>query len=816
MNVRKEEASAQLTGESGPHVLPSSRFASSRRTIQFIRAVAVIVLVGIGYYFCLPAQLFIDPYSTVLEDVHGELLSASIASDGQWRFPETQAVSDKFALALTTYEDKRFYHHPGVDPVAMVRAVRQDIAARSIVSGGSTLSMQVIRLSRKGRTRTAWEKIIEIILATRLEWRYTKEKVLSLYASHAPFGGNVVGLDAACWRYFGRPSSQLSWGEAALLAVLPNAPSMIHPGKNRNQLKLKRDRLLEKMKMAGIIDDETMRLSSAEAIPDAPQPLPRMAHHLMVRSERDGHSGTVVKSTLKRELQSQVEAVVNDHHGRLRAIEVHNIAALVLDVESGEAVAYVGNVPGGMGSHESEVDVVTAPRSTGSVLKPFLYAAMLDEGQILPQTLLPDVPTMINGFVPRNFTRQYDGAVPASEALVRSLNVPAVHLLRSYRYEKFYNLLGDIGMRSLDKPADHYGLALILGGAEGTLWDIAGMYASMARTLNHFDDVPGANRYNRFDFHAPSYLRDVNIDSATVEARVPSSYLSAASIYQTFEVLTELSRPGEESGWRNFSSSRKIAWKTGTSFGFRDGWAVGVTPSHVVAVWVGNADGEGRPGLTGTDAAAPVMFDIFAQLNGRAWFDAPKAEMKQVSVCAQSGQRNNGTCPSTYKTWIVPAGLSSKPCSYHKLIHVSRDRRYRLHNSCASENDVVSQTWFVLPPLEEHFYRNRHISFKPVPPFRPDCVTSDNQSVMSLIYPKANSRIFIPRDLDGRSGQVVFELAHRNPEVAVYWHIDGLYVGATKSKHALPVNTAAGRHILTLVDENGVSLQVPFEALSGM
>ncbi|MEJ1241305.1 penicillin-binding protein 1C [Chryseolinea sp. T2] len=814
--MKKEGASAESPpGVVSRWISTRSDVAPSRRARRSVRWFAGIVVLGIGYYFSLPAQLFRDPYSTVLEDGKGELLSASIAPDGQWRFPDCRDVPDKFAWALVTYEDQRFYDHPGVDVLALFRAFKQDVAARRIVSGGSTLSMQVIRLSRKGKARTAWEKVIEMLLATRLEWRYSKEEILSLYASHAPFGGNVVGLDAACWRYFGRPSNQLSWGESALLAVLPNAPSMIHPGKNRDVLKLKRNRLLTRMNAAGLIDDETMRLSSAETIPDAPQALPRMAHHLMVRSEQDGHSGTVVKSTIQRELQLQVEAVVKDHHQRLRGAEIHNLAALVLDVESGNTLAYVGNVPGGVGSHESEVDVITAPRSTGSILKPFLYAAMLDDGQILPRTLLPDVPTMINGFVPRNFTRQYDGAVPANEALVRSLNVPAVHLLRSYRYEKFYNLLRGMGMHSLNQPADHYGLSLILGGAEGTLWDIAGMYASMARTLNHFDDAPGSNRYLSNDFRAPRYLENP-VNDSTTHVLSPSSYLSAASIYQTFDALTELSRPAEESGWRNFSSSRKIAWKTGTSFGFRDGWAVGVTPTHVVAIWVGNADGEGRPGLTGTDAAAPVMFDVFALLNGHSWFERPGAEMQQVKVCSQSGQRSNDFCPSAYNAWVVKAGLASKSCNYHKRIHLSLDQRYRLHNSCASEHDIDSRTWFVLPPLEEHFYRNRHISFKPLPPFRRDCAVPDNQPVMSLIYPKANTKLLIPRELDGRPGQVVFELAHRNPEVAVYWHIDGFYVGATKSKHVLPVNTAAGRHRLTLVDENGASVQVDFEALPGM
>lgn len=788
------------------------RSIPARKTRILLLALAVLTV----YYFSLPQDLFTDPYSTVLQDRRGELLSASIAADGQWRFPRQATVPANFSQALLTYEDKRFYHHPGVDPLAMIRAVRQDVAARAVVSGGSTLSMQVIRMSRKEKSRTIWEKCIEVILATRLEWRYSKEEILALYAGHAPFGGNVVGIDAACWRYFGRPSNEISWGEAALLAVLPNSPGLMHPGKNRDKLKQKRDRLLTRLEAAGVIDEETRRLSTEEAIPEAPRPLPRWAHHLLVRAEKDGHRGTVVTTTVDHDLQMQIESIVKDHHVRLRSGHIENLAALVLDVETGEVLSYVGNVPGGARTHESEVDVIMAPRSTGSIMKPFLYAAMLDEGRLLPHTLLPDVPTMINGFVPRNFTRQYDGAVHADDALVRSLNVPAVHLLREYRYEKFYNLLRDMGMRTLTKPPDHYGLSLILGGAEGSLWDVTSMYASMARTLNHYHDRAGSLRYDRADFHAATY----RVDAASGDVSAPSldvmSWLSAPAIYQTFEVLTQLSRPGEESGWRHFSSSRKIAWKTGTSFGFRDGWAIGVTPSHVVGVWVGNADGEGRPGLTGTDAAAPLMFDIFGRLNGRTWFQAPRAGMTSTPVCTQSGQRKTELCPSTYNAWVVPAALSSTPCTYHRRVHLTHDHRYRIHRSCAGEAEMEAAAWFVLPPLEEHFYRSRHISYKPLPPFRPGCEQNESLNTMSLIYPKPNAQVMIPRELDGSKGRVVFELAHRNPEITVHWHVDGSYIGSTRAKHFQPLFVSPGRHTVTLVDENGTSLQVGFEALSAL
>ena len=465
-----------------------------------------MVVLLLVFLFSLPEKLFKDPYSTVLKAKNGELLSATIARDGQWRFPEVTSVSPKFSDAIITFEDKRYYDHFGVDVLALARASRENIANRRIVSGGSTISMQVLRLSRKGKPRSFFQKMVEIGLAMRLELRYSKEEILGLYASHAPFGGNVVGLEAACWRYFGRSSNQLSWGEAALLAVLPNAPSLMHPGKNREQLKTKRDYLLDKLVAAGKIDSFTADLAKKEEIPHEPQQLPRHARHLLIRAIKDGLSENVITATVDNSLQIEAERIIQDHHQRLAGNQIHNAAAIILDVATGNTLAYIGNIESSRQSQHHDVDAIVAPRSTGSILKPFLFAAMLDEGKILPGTLLPDVPTIISGFAPKNFSMGYDGAVPANKALIRSLNIPAVHMLKTYRYEKFHSLLRNVGMKTLNRGPDHYGLSLILGGAEGSLWDITGMYASMARTLNNYSERPGKNRYDKNDFHAPSYV----------------------------------------------------------------------------------------------------------------------------------------------------------------------------------------------------------------------------------------------------------------------------------------------------------------------
>jgi penicillin-binding protein 1C len=450
-----------------------------------------LLIVLLFWWFSVPSPLFQDSTSTVLTDLDGRLLGARIAADHQWRFPEIGEVPEKFADAITTFEDRWFFLHPGVNPVSLGRALSLNIRAGKIVSGGSTITMQVIRLARKNKPRTYPEKVKEILMAFRLETSHTKGEILALYASHAPFGGNVVGLEAASWRYFGVSPSRLTWAQAATLAILPNCPGLIYPGRNPGQLLRKRDRLLEMMRDRGIIDQETCELAKLEPLPGKPFILPASAPHLLDRCISAGYMGKKIRSTVVYGLQEDVMEIIGRHSVYLSANRIYNVAAVVLDVNSGQTLAYAGNLPGiGGDAHANAVDIIISPRSTGSLLKPLLYAAMLDDGSILPTTLVPDIPTQIGGFIPENYNLTYDGAVPAKNALARSLNIPAVKMLQSYDYSRFYGLLRFLGMTTLRKPADHYGLSLILGGAEATLWDVASIYASMARKLNQYAPSP--------------------------------------------------------------------------------------------------------------------------------------------------------------------------------------------------------------------------------------------------------------------------------------------------------------------------------------
>ncbi len=738
------------------------------------------------------------------------MLSAAIAADGQWRFPEQRDIPEKFKTALILFEDKRFNNHFGVDLMALARAIKQNVAARKIVSGGSTISMQVIRLERKNKSRTVWEKLIELALAVRLEFRYSKKEILSMYASHAPFGGNVVGLEAACWRYFGRDLSQLSWAEAAMLAVLPNNPSLIHLGKNRAKLKTKRDHLLKRLYNAGKLDGISYPLALSESIPDYPLALPRMAPHLLDRIAAS-KSSSKVSTTIDQVLQVRLKQILADHYQRLKGNQIFNAAALVAEVKTGKVLAYVGNVESGAEHHEN-VDIINSPRSTGSILKPFLYAAMLSEGKMLPKTLQPDIPIVINGFAPQNFSRDHDGAVPADKALIRSLNIPAVEELRDYRYEKFYGLLRNIGLTTINKPADHYGLSLILGGAETTLWDLTGAYASMARSLNNFFEHPGKNRYRKSDFHP---LRFLTSDSTLNETELEeTNFINASAAYLTFDALQEVYRPGEETGWRYFNSAKRIAWKTGTSHGFRDGWAVGLNAEFVVGVWVGNADGEGRAGLTGTETAAPILFDAFSLLQGNTWFSQPKPEMIEIPVCAKSGYRVSSFCDVVDTMWIAKPGLQTRPCPYHKQIHLSKDKKYQVHSNCEEFDRMETKSWFVLPGVLEYYFKIKNIQYQLLPPYRSDCISPRAVASIDIIYPKARSKIFVPRELTGTDGNTVFEATHRSASAKIYWHLDNEFIGTTKEIHKVIVHPGLGNHKLTVIDENGEIVEIVFQVIS--
>ena len=774
-------------------------------------AAALGLVTGILFLVILPKQIFTDPTSFVIEDAEGNLLNASIASDEQWRFPYNKNVPQKFSDCIVTFEDKRFFYHPGIDVIAITRSAWANLQHSHTTQGASTITMQVARLAGKNRHRNFWNKVKETVMALRLETAYSKKELLALYAAHAPFGSNVVGLDAAAWRYYGRSAEKLSWGEMATLAVLPNAPSLVHPGKNRQILLAKRNLLLDKLFRAGKISRQTADLAKLESLPVKPLPLPQDAPHLLQRFKKEyiRHiSSTKIKTTINGNLQKAVTRIVRQQQQLLRGNGINNICALVLDVESGQALAYVGNIYQPSNKElESDVDVIAAPRSPGSTLKPILYAAMLSDGSILPNTLVPDIPTEIAGYIPQNFDLGFDGAVPAGRALSRSLNIPAVRLLQQYKYQRFYEVLQQCGITTLKKPADFYGLSLILGGCEVNMWDLAGVYASFARVLNHQTKSNGIT--NPLDFHAAKYFTAEETKRTVTNAVT----IDPTSIYFTFQAMQEVMRPGEEGLWQQFNSSQKIAWKTGTSFGFRDGWAIGLTPQHVVAVWVGNTDGEGRPGLIGINTAAPVMFDIFRLLPNVKWFPKPTYNYSYVAICRQTGFRANVDCRDIDTLFMPPNAIKSPLCPYHKIIQLDAPGNFRVNQNCEMPANMIHQSWFILPPSMEYYYKQRNHDYKTLPAFKTGCVAEEGIKQMELIYPGPGAKIYVPLEINGEKGRTIFSATHGEQHAKIFWSLDNTFITSTETTHQVAISPDAGRHIITLTDNTGNSISRSFEII---
>ncbi|HJL42774.1 MAG TPA: penicillin-binding protein 1C [Myxococcales bacterium LLY-WYZ-16_1] len=757
-------------------------------------AAGVAVMAAAGGFVALPVVEPRAPFSRILLDREGRLLAARVAADGQWRLPPGPELPDRYVTALLAFEDRRFFHHPGVDPLAVARALVSNLRNGRIVSGASTLTMQLVRLSRNAPPRTFAQKVWEALVALRLESVRSKEEILRSYASHAPFGGNVVGLEAAAWRYFGRRSQGLTWGEAALLAVLPNSPALIHPGRHRADLRVKRDRLLLRLHERGELSDVELSAARAERLPDRPRAMPQWAVHGLAWTSSDGAKPPAHRTTIDRDLQRRAERVVQERLRRLRGDGVHNAGALVVRIDRGEVLAYVGNAaPLDAAEHAPFVDVVRAPRSTGSILKPFLYAHALDVGELTPAFRLTDVPVRLGTFSPENFDGHHRGLVRADVALARSLNVPAVLLLRQVGAGRFLDFLRRAGLSTLDRSAGHYGLSLVLGGAEASLWELTGLYSALAwRAAGH---------------RAPWQGLRVVAGAATPFA----PQVSAGGAYLTAAALLHVKRPGIRKRWRRHSGASAISWKTGTSFGFRDAWAIGFTRDHAVGVWVGNADGEGRPNLTGLRAAAPILFSLFELLPESRPLAPPSLGLTRVQVCAHSGRRPGPHC--TERAWTrIPAGSPfERTCPYCRTITCDAGCGRRVHADCHPLGDIHTERRFVLPPSIERHHRAHDPAYRRLPPLAVGCEAARvSGSPFDILFPPAGGNFFLPRELDGRLGRLVLEAEHTVPDTEIHWHLDGRYLATTRHVHQVEVTPSPGPHMLVVVDRDGHRLQRRF------
>ncbi len=754
----------------------------------------VVPTLSLVLYFLLPLPrpLFAPDYSTLIVDRDGQFLRIFLSDSQQWCFPPdtSLAVPAKLQTAVLHFEDRHFYRHWGVDPLALGRALYQNAVARTIKSGASTITMQVARLMHP-KERTYINKTRETLLALKIELYYTKDEILRLYLDHAPYGGNLVGYRAAAHKYFRKPPDKLTWSEAATLAVLPNAPSLVSPTANPQRLIQKRNLLLASLQRTGHFDAETLRLALAEPVPTRAFPYPVSAPHLS-RTLKRSRQGRLIKTTIDAGLQRALESLVRRHLRYLDHQGIGNGAALLVETGSGKVRAYVGSRDFFNPTHQGQVDGVIAPRSSGSLLKPFLYALSMDAGLILPQTLVKDVPTFYSGFSPRNADEQYDGLVRAEEALVRSLNVPAVRLLRHYGLFNFYRFLQDAGLSTLVRSADDYGLPLILGGAEVTLWDMARLF----RGLVHSGRIEPLR-----------YLQQ------QTEATPPEPLISPGAAYLVLETLRNVRRPGVEYYWHQYQDQWPLAWKTGTSYGQRDAWAIGVSPAWTIAVWLGNFSGESNPALSGAQAAGPLLFDIFHRVpkdRDQAWFLRPDADLTTATLCRDSGRPVSPYCPQPTQALAPRHGRPMARCSYHRSIVLNEAGTHQVCSLCWQPNDHRLAQHMVYPTDVVQYLRERGQVPHELPPHKADCPVQPEAKPLQVLYPTPEARLQVGRDFDGQQQSIVLRAAHSDRERALFWYVNRRFLGRTVNQHRLAVSLKPGAHALEIVDAHGFSDRTRF------
>lgn len=741
---------------------------------------SLIVLTVLGYLIYLGSTIRFEDRFAHLLIAEGEIIDAQVSTDHQWRIRCDGDLPDKLSTTLKMFEDQYYDYHPGVNPISMIKAVRDNIQAGQTVRGGSTITMQLARIVEGNQPRTYSQKIREILLAFAIELRFSKEEILKAYAQHAPFGGNTVGYCAAALRYYDKPGEDLTWTEAATLSVLPNSPGKIYPGRSQGALVKKRNFLLTKMLDEGLIDSVTYRLSVLEDLPQQSHRFRSLSPHLLQQLKQENPKQFNHQITLDPDLQAHALRVVSQYqldYGELRDID--NISAIIIR-NDGSIAAYIGNVKcendcGG------DVDILRSVRSPGSTLKPFLYGLAIDKGLITPESLLEDIPIFYDGYSPSNFDKQHRGIVSATDALTTSLNIPAVNLLQAYGTHPFLSDLRQMGFTTMEAGADHYGLSLILGGSEVNPIQLATAYHNLSRVAIGRDPI----NFN--------LIKDGRSET---QHHFP---LSQGAAYLTLDMLKGVNRPSSEDGWQYFDSGQEIAWKTGTSFGLRDAWSVGTTPDYTVLVWVGNADGEGKAGLTGIGTAAPILFDLFKLLPTSQINHVPSSAMQPKTVCTQSGYTPTDACGMT--TIIhMPKGSKQVPlCPYHESMTLDATGNYQVYQDCAE--NLISQNVFVLGPMANAYYKkSTGVSYER-PPYNPDCTGS--KDVVKIISPRRNAEILLPTDLDDQQESLIGKVFTSGAVDSLYWFLDDELIDITNHDHELVLDLAPGSHLLTVVTDRG-------------
>ena len=738
----------------------------------------------------LPEELLHRPNASFVYSREGRLLTAFTSSDHFWRKPVTlDQISPKLQKSVLTTEDRHFYWHPGVNPVSLVKAAVANLRAGRTIRGGSTITMQIARMIEP-KARTVTNKLVEIFRALQLETRFSKSELLEMYFNLAPYGGNIEGVGAATHFYFDKDPEQLTWSEAALLTAIPGSPEKFRPDKYLGRGRLRSRKILTVLKTAGVITPEEYEAALGEEIPAQRSSVPRRAPHLSESLRSSFPDSSRLHTTIRYEVQAICERLSKAYHRKYTASDIHNLAIVVIDNHRGEVIARVGSPDFDDSRHSGQVDASIAPRSPGSALKPFVYGLAFDLGTLSPQMMVADIPVDFGGYRPVNYDETYRGVVSVREALVRSLNIPAVNAASEMQLKRLHDVLRRGGLTTLNRPYYDYGLPLVLGACEVRLTELTNLYASLAR---------------QGKYKPVKTLVGMETES---EVRL----FSPESCYLLTEILVDLERPDLPDSWRASAGGFPVAWKTGTSYGRRDAWTIGFTPEHTVGIWVGNCTGEGSIDLVGASAAAPIMFDVFNEIAGNdkeQWFQRPSG-IGERQVCTVSGLPAGRFCSETITEMSLIGKSPGATCSVHRPILVDRSTGMRLRTSCTEHRDYERQVAEIWPPRIATWLVNNDLS-DPLPPYDPDCITVADGRNPSIISPEDGSVFEFIDELPAEYQKIRLQASIASGDGRVHWFLDGKILAAVRAGDVTFYVPSKGRHRLLCLDDDGHSSRARFE-----
>ncbi len=747
-----------------------------------------LVFEGLNLFFPLPKERLFPPVSTLVYARDGELLRAYTANDDIWRIHCSMVEISHFHQKLVlAYEDRWFYWHYGINPISIIRAAITNFKAGQILAGGSTLTMQIARMTEP-KARNFASKLKEAVRALQLEWSFSKKELLEIYFNLAPYGGNIEGVGSAALFYFGKPPAKLSIGEIALLTALPNSPTQLRPDVNSQLALLGRNKVLNRLSKMGIISEQQYKDALNESIPSVRRELPFLAPHLCDFLKQRFPQIHEFHSTIDLKIQNTCQNLLVQHLGGLRGRGISNGAVVVIDNQSMEVLTLVGSANFFDKINSGQVNGAMAPRSPGSALKPFVYALAMDQGIISPKSILEDVPVDYSGYSPENFDDIYHGVVTVEQALAQSLNIPAVNLTAQLNDKGIYSLLKSTGFTTIHRTQSEYGLPIILGSCEVKLLELTTLYASLANKGQF-------RSYHLLQNEAPA---------------LPKSIISAPVSFIITEILTQLERPELPAYWEFSLNQPKVAWKTGTSYGHRDAWSIGYRPEVTIGVWLGNFSGKGVPDLVGAEVATPLLFNLFNALNNAqssGWFQIPDGLDIRL-VCALSGMPATENCPETQEEYFIPGISPVQSCTIHKKIKVDDATGQTLCAHCQQNRKFHDKIVTVWPARLATWMERNGYPIQQIPAHFSGCTSVIHGAPPIIHSPSLDCDYIVREGVEKKYQKILLDAAVSNEVNRIYWFMDGKLLFTCQPEEKVFYSPELGDHRLVCMDDLGRSSEM--------